>query len=117
MVRISSGRDSQSSWHDSQKLPSVSPSVKIKTPDPFIDWTRFDEESNAGFEPDGDRGTVMTVIENNHLSGARRGVLMAPPANWTRLRNNSIQLTTPHKPLVEYYGRDLIVAPLAEGNE
>ncbi len=38
VVGISSGRDSQSSWHD-PKLAVPSVSVKIKTPDPLSDPT------------------------------------------------------------------------------
>ncbi len=54
----------------------------------------------------------MNVLENNTLTGGRRGILLSAPANWTLIRNNKLEVLDPEESKIEYYGRQHVVAPL-----
>jgi hypothetical protein len=83
-------------------------------------WMRFDEigvgrRRRGTFEQHGQRiryrsgpekGMVMSVLENNVLTGGRRGILLSAPANWTLVRNNQLEVLDPKEPEIEYYGRE-----------
>ncbi len=85
-------------------------------------WMRFDEigvghHRRGTFEEHGHRinyrrgpekGMVMSVIENNVMTGGRRGILLSAPANWTLVRNNTLELRDPDAPVIEYYGREQV---------
>jgi hypothetical protein len=85
-------------------------------------WMRFDEigvghRRRGSFEQHGHRiqyragpekGMVMSVLENNVMTGGRRGILLSAPANWTLLRNNRIELLDPAEPEIEFYGREQV---------
>ena len=88
-------------------------------------WMRFDEIGvglgrRGPFEVHGQRiryrtgpekGMVMSVLENNALTGGRRGILLSAPANWTLLRNNRLEVLDPDEPEIEYYGREQVYRP------
>jgi hypothetical protein len=88
-------------------------------------WMRFDEigvgpQRRGSFEEHGhrihyrpgpDKGMVMSVIENNRMTGGRRGILLSAPANWTLLRNNRLEVLDPDAPEIEFYGRDQVQDP------
>ncbi len=98
-------------------------------------WMRFDEigvglgrrgsyeqhgQPNIAYRAGPDKGMVMSVIENNDLSGAGRGVLMAAPANWTLLRNNRLRVDGENEnadgepAAIEFYGEDEVLELLVQ---
>lgn len=94
-------------------------------------WMRFDEIGvglgrRGTFEQHGQRiryqagpekGMVMSVLENNTLTGGRRGILLSAPANWTLVRNNNLEVLAPDEPEIEYYGQQQVWAPLVVHEE
>ncbi len=48
-----------------------------------------------------EKGMVMSVLENNTLTGGRRGILLSAPANWTLLRDNKLEVLDPEEQDIE----------------
>lgn len=86
-------------------------------------WMRFDEigagfrrrgrfeehQQKIRYRPGPEKGMVMSVLENNVLTGGRRGILLSAPANWTLLRRNRLEVLDANEPVIEYYGREQIL--------
>jgi hypothetical protein len=76
----------------------------------LIGWLRYDIKDDA-YQTDPQNGLMMTVVENNRLLEADRGILLTPVANWTLLRNNQITVTS-DGPLVEKHNPERILGLL-----
>jgi hypothetical protein len=107
---------------ETAKEPGQSPFLHSPAALAHHGWMRFDEigvghRRRGSFEQHGHRiqyhagpekGMVMSVLENNVMTGGRRGILLSAPANWTLLRNNRIELLDPAEPEIEFYGREQV---------
>ena len=61
-------------------------------------------------------GLMMSVIENNDFCGAKRGLVLTPPANWAVIRQNKIVTTNPGQAPVNVEAAEYVVKPLILDN-
>ena len=79
-----------------------------------VGWFWFERDSP--YHAEVGSGMAMTVVENNELRDAGRGLVLSAPANWTVVRNNAIGVLDATASIVERHGEQGIVEPLVRGN-